>query len=512
MYIKEYANFNGNNSIIENFWPFDSSPGPPGPAGPAGPEGPPGPAGTSGGITGPPGPPGIKGATGPAGPPGAPGTGSGSGSAGPPGPPGPPGARGIEGPEGLTVVGDVGPQGKQGIKGDIGPIGPPGLVGPAGPVGPKGSSGDIGSAGPVGPVGPQGLVGPAGKQAEPGLVPKTIAGDATIKYGKVGDLISGTWWEAGVKTDGNFQIAKENNIANGGILLKTNGEININNGTLNVINDKDLIADFKHTNLSQGIGIQFNNIKATGTNANQDISITPKGTGNVNVNSSLTINNGGILYGPNWKIHRPDDWVRLRNRNDDTHINFAAGNIYAHNDLFHRGANMQDYINSINNLNSKFSGGTLYADAISHTFDINIRAGASTYLFGNNGCVYSARNCYTTSDKRLKENINKICNPLEIINNIDGISYNMIDDHNKKNRFGYIAQDLEKVLPNLVSEHPQTNHKHVDYTEMIPILSEGIKQMMNENKNKITTKELCINNTCINENELKFLKQLYKQN
>ena len=366
MYIKEYANFNGNNSIIENFWPFDSSPGPPGPAGPAGPEGPPGPAGTSGGITGPPGPPGIKGATGPAGPPGAPGTGSGSGSAGPPGPPGPPGARGIEGPEGLTVVGDVGPQGKQGIKGDIGPIGPPGLVGPAGPVGPKGSSGDIGSAGPVGPVGPvgpQGLVGPAGKQAEPGLVPKTIAGDATIKYGKVGDLISGTWWEAGVKTDGNFQIAKENNIANGGILLKTNGEININNGTLNVINEKDLIADFKHTNLSQGIGIQYNNIKATGTNANQDISITPKGTGNVNVNSSLTINNGGILYGPNWKIHRPDDWVRLRNRNDDTHINFAAGNIYAHNDLFHRGANMQDYINSINNLNSRFK--RIYAQKVS---------------------------------------------------------------------------------------------------------------------------------------------------
>ena len=370
MYIKEYANFNGNNSIIENFWPFDSSPGPPGPAGP---EGPPGPAGTSGGITGPAGPPGIKGSTGPVGPPGAPGTGSGSagapgpvgppgapgtgsgsGSAGAPGPPGPPGARGIEGPEGLTVVGDVGPQGKQGIKGDIGPIGPPGLVGPAGQVGPKGSSGDIGSVGPAGPPGPQGQVGPAGKQAEPGLVPKTIAGDATIKYGKVGDLISGTCWEAGVKTDGNFQIAKENNIANGGILLKTNGEININNGTLNVINDKDLIADFKHTNLSQGIGIQFNNIKATGTNANQDISITPKGTGNVNVNSSLTINNGGILYGPNWKIHRPDDWVRLRNRNDDTHINFAAGNIYAHNDLFHRGANMQDFINNINNLNSRF--------------------------------------------------------------------------------------------------------------------------------------------------------------
>ena len=351
MYIKEYANFNGNNTIIEHFWPFDNLIGPPGPQGPQGPQGPPGPAGTSGGITGLPGPPGVKGSTGPAGPPGAPGTpGSGSsagpGPAGPPGllgpagplgppgllgpagPPGPPGARGLEGPEGLTVVGDVGPQGKQGIPGVNGKDGIPGVNGKDGIQGIPGVKGD---------VGPQGLVGPAGKQAEPGLVPKTLTGDATIKYGKVGDLISGTWWEAGVKTDGNFQIAKENNIANGGILLKTNGEININNGTLNVINEKDLIADFKHTNLTQGIGIQSNNIKATGTNANQDISITPKGTGNVTVN--------GALCGPNWKIDRPDDWVRLRNKNDGNHINFAAGNIYAHNDLFHRGANIQDLLN-----------------------------------------------------------------------------------------------------------------------------------------------------------------------
>jgi hypothetical protein len=158
--------------------------------------------------------------------------------------------------------------------------------------------------------------------------------------------------------------------------------------------------------------------------------------------------------------------------------------------------------------------GTLYTSRISHNFDINIQAGASTFLMGNNGYIYAPSNGgYTkSSDKRLKENINKICNPLEIINNINGVTYNMIDDKNKKNRFGYIAQDLEQVLPNLVSENPQTNYKHVDYTEMIPILSEGIKQMINENKNKITTKELCINNTCINDNELNFLKQLYKQN
>ena len=72
----------------------------------------------------------------------------------------------------------------------------------------------------------------------------------------------------------------------------------------------------------------------------------------------------------------------------------------------------------------------------------------------------------------------------------------MIDDKKQKNQFGV---------------NTDTNYKHLSYTEVIPILSEGIKQMVNENKNKITTKQLCINNTCVNEDEIRFLKQLYNQ-
>ena len=209
-----------------------------------------------------------------------------------------------------------------------------------------------------------------------------------------------------------------------------------------------------------------------------------------NENSILLTNDGG-LSSANWRIHRPDNWVRLRNRNDDTHIDFAAGNIYAHGDVT--------------------ATGKVNTSKINNSYDITLQAGSGSWLFGNNGCVYSAGNCYTTSDKRLKENVNKISNPLQIINNLDGITYNLKEDEIKKNRFGYIAQDVEKVLPSLVSENPKTNYKHIDYTEMVPILSEGIKEMINQNKNKITTKEICINNTCLNEDEILFIKQLYKQ-
>lgn len=49
------------------------------------------------------------------------------------------------------------------------------------------------------------------------------------------------------------------------------------------------IADFRHTNLTQGIGIGWDGLMATGTAANQSIQLTPKGTGSVLINGSATV-------------------------------------------------------------------------------------------------------------------------------------------------------------------------------------------------------------------------------
>ena len=61
----------------------------------------------------------------------------------------------------------------------------------------------------------------------PVVVPKTVGGDASIKFGKAGGVATGTWWETGLKTNSDFQIAKENDIKNGGILFKNDGGIDI---------------------------------------------------------------------------------------------------------------------------------------------------------------------------------------------------------------------------------------------------------------------------------------------
>ena len=81
----------------------------------------------------------------------------------------------------------------------------------------------------------------------PHVVPKTAGTNATIKYGKAGGIASGTWWEAGVKTNGDFQIFKEDNINNGGILLKSNGGMDIS-GNLNINNGDLYVKGFKTNN------------------------------------------------------------------------------------------------------------------------------------------------------------------------------------------------------------------------------------------------------------------------
>lgn len=57
----------------------------------------------------------------------------------------------------------------------------------------------------------------------------------------------------------------------------------------NILSDATYILKIAHTNLTQGLGFSFNGISANGTAANQDIIITPKGTGKINLNGTTTI-------------------------------------------------------------------------------------------------------------------------------------------------------------------------------------------------------------------------------
>jgi hypothetical protein len=78
----------------------------------------------------------------------------------------------------------------------------------------------------------------------------------------------------------------------------------------------------------------------------------------------------------------------------------------------------------------------------------------------------------STSDKNLKEEIKTIDNAVEIINQLRGVDF--VWKENKKPSMGVVAQELEQIIPQLVSD---TNPKTVNYNGLIGVLIEAIKEL-----------------------------------
>ena len=89
--------------------------------------------------------------------------------------------------------------------------------------------------------------------------------------------------------------------------------------------------------------------------------------------------------------------------------------------------------------------------------------------------ILTAGDFNSTSDIRLKTNIKPFENTLEKIVQINGVSFNWIENNAKSG--GIIAQDVEKVFPELVS---QTEIKTVNYNGLIGVLIEAIKELKSE--------------------------------
>jgi len=90
----------------------------------------------------------------------------------------------------------------------------------------------------------------------------------------------------------------------------------------------------------------------------------------------------------------------------------------------------------------------------------------------------TATNFNSTSDLKLKTNIQQIADPLEKLTQIQGVSFNWIE--NNKPSMGVIADELQKVLPELVSD---SDPKTVNYNGLIGLLIECVKQQQEEINN-----------------------------
>jgi hypothetical protein len=148
---------------------------------------------------------------------------------------------------------------------------------------------------------------------------------------------------------------------------------------------------------------------------------------------------------------------------------------------------------------------------------IGTNAPASRLQVGNNGdgTVAVANAWNTFSDARFKKNIRTLESPLEKIDSLRGVRYDWISSG--KGDIGFIAQELEKIYPELVATGTD-GYKSVDYARMTAILLQALKELKAKNEvleanDKAKTSQLEQHEAAISslKKDIEFLMQFYSQ-
>lgn len=102
--------------------------------------------------------------------------------------------------------------------------------------------------------------------------------------------------------------------------------------------------------------------------------------------------------------------------------------------------------------------------------------------------LYVNGSLFNPSDSELKTNtINLSFDKNNSLLNLNPVEFEYKSDLHKKKHFGFIAQDVEKIFPELVSSDVM-GYKTVNYLELIPIILSKMQSMQEEindlNKNR----------------------------
>ena len=83
-----------------------------------------------------------------------------------------------------------------------------------------------------------------------------------------------------------------------------------------------------------------------------------------------------------------------------------------------------------------------------------------------------------TSSIRYKENVNPITNSLNLINQLVGVTYDR--KSTKKKEAGLIAEEVDKVIPDIVSRNDDGEPEGIQYTKLTAYLIEAVKELSKE--------------------------------
>jgi len=166
-------------------------------------------------------------------------------------------------------------------------------------------------------------------------------------------------------------------------------------------------------------------------------------------------------------------------------------------------ADIQQITGSIFNSGSfNVSGSSMLSGSLSITGSTNVigavsasstaqfsSLGINTAPSGVAGAILATNDvvAFSTSDERLKENFEEIGSAVEKVEQITGYTFNWVpmeDIHvyGDMKDIGVKAQDVEKVLPELVSDR-ENGYKAVKYDKLTAVLIQAVKELSERVKN-----------------------------
>lgn len=231
-------------------------------------------------------------------------------------------------------------------------------------------------------------------------------------------------------TDGNTRSAifYDASTTNGGQIRLYNND---NKQTFNVWGNEDNGASLWVNRSNGGAGVKV----SAGVNGGFIGVYNTTGNSSVNINEG---SNGGV--------------IQLKNHSNEVHTNLFTG--------------------------SSGQGEVYVGDGSSNT----------VYLHGGTGNI-TCVSLTQTSSRKVKDNIKPITDSEKILE-LDAVSFDYKNKAQGTDKRGFIAEDVAKILPNLVTPEGETSPATLDYIEMIPYLQDIIKKQ----EKRIAALEEKINN------------------
>ena len=81
-----------------------------------------------------------------------------------------------------------------------------------------------------------------------------------------------------------------------------------------------------------------------------------------------------------------------------------------------------------------------------------------------------------TSMREMKTNISNLENILPSVLQMQGVKFDWKDEEKAKDNYGFIAEDVEKIFPNLITYDAKGKPEGIQYTKMTAVLLEAIKE------------------------------------